>query len=230
MGAPVTAVPPTVPQIAPIPGGAAVGGKVSASANATSGPGVLGVVDAVTSPVIEATPGAFTAVSGLNLSGNVDKTKIVDLRTLKGHPKIKALIKLTRKSGSLAKYIEKTGDFLTTVKLALSAVDMTTAKTAQEYSKAVDNYMRESFKSVGSLLGAQGGVSLGTGIATSSIVPTGGLGAVVGIIGVPVLGIIGSYAGSYTAGKAYNAAHALRAGIKSIAKDYYTNNLSASSP
>ncbi|HHK75180.1 MAG TPA: hypothetical protein ENJ57_08455 [Rhizobiales bacterium] len=205
-------------------GSAQRGTSISATPG-SGGPSVLGVLDTVTGPLFEAVPGALAASGKLNMSGNANPNLVVDLRTLKSHPKLKALIKATRNSKGLAKIMEKSGDVLTVVKLALKAADMSSARTEEEYSQAVDNYVRESCKAMGSLTGAQAGIGLATTVAGSTAVPSGGVGAVVGVLAVPAAGILGAVIGGYTAGKAYDKA--LSAGVRSIARDYYVNSLTS---
>ncbi len=102
------------------------------------------------------------------------------------------------------------------------------ATNSGDYSQGVDRYMRTAAISIGSLLGAQAGVAAGALVAASAALPTGGVGAVVGVLSVPVLGVGGALTGGVAAGLLYDAFPS--GSVKEVARDYYTSYLDAYSP
>lgn len=98
---------------------------------------------------------------------------------------------------------------------------MSTASNADEYTEGVDNYVRTSAQAVGGTLGGTGGAIAGGMLGTA----VGGIGA---FIGAPVGGVGGAVAGGVAGGEIYDAT--LSAGVKEVARDYYTDHLTAYDP
>ncbi len=230
---PVPAIPasgpartPSVPAFGPAPAPSVPALEpASPAAVAARGPNsstfdtIAGGLNTISGYLTDGIPGGLAGARGLGVISSISPSEAA---------RTSSLLNTIRGSRAVGNQISDLGGIMTIGNLTWASQDMMYATNSREYSKSVDRYMRTAAISIGSLLGAQAGVAAGALVAASAALPTGGLGAVVGVISVPVLGVGGALTGGVAAGLLYDAFPS--GSVKEVARDYYAGHLDAYSP